>query len=222
MCPAGACDHRVGFRFFGKCTSAPAHRPVAEAPHSSHSRDTGSAYRAIAAPALQWSSWCSQCSAQRGYHGVRPHRVQGRRTEASLALPRRRPRNDDSARLHALGRRCAWTRHRPDEPAAEAPVVAEPSRHQREHRVRCATAWAHAGRFIVGRGRLVAGVHRRLRLVESRQMADVRRHDRPLEPAAGAREVQQQRPDHCHQRRPGRVAARAGPEWRRWGTRIFI
>jgi hypothetical protein len=142
-----------------ECTNGRAHRRVAAAAHSSHSRDTESAYRAIAAPALQWSSWCSPCSAQRGDHGVRPHRDQGRRTAASPAFPRRRPRNDDSARLHALDRRCAWTRYGPDEPAAEAPVVAEPRRQQREHRVRCATAWAHAGRFIVGHGRRFAGVH---------------------------------------------------------------
>jgi hypothetical protein len=166
-----------------ECTSDLAHKSVGAVAHSSHFQNTGSAYRAPVAPALQWSSWCSRCSAQRGYHGVRPHRDQGRRTAASPAFPRRRPRNDDSARLHALDRRCAWTRHGPDEPAAEAPVVAEPRRQQREHRIRCATAWAHAGRFIVGRGLVVAGVHARLRFVESAHMADVRRHDRPLEPA---------------------------------------
>ena len=73
---------------------------------------------------------------------------------STTAPPQRRQRT-----LHALDRGCAWTRHGPDEPAAEAPVVAEPRRQQREHRIRCATAWAHAGRFIVGRGQVVAGVH---------------------------------------------------------------
>ena len=41
---------------------------------------------------------------------------------------------------------------------------------------------------------------------------------RDMVAAAGAGEEQ---PDRCHHRRPG-VAARAGPEWRRWGTRTFI
>jgi hypothetical protein len=62
---------------------------------------------------------------------------------------------------------------------------------------------------------------KRLRLLDARIAGHVRGRHRPHEPTAAAGQIEQQPTDHCHKRRPGKVAVRAGPEWRFCGTRTF-
>jgi hypothetical protein len=59
-----------------ECTTGPARRPVAEAAHSSHPRDTESAYPEIVAPALQWSCAYSRHIAGPERGAVRPRAAQ--------------------------------------------------------------------------------------------------------------------------------------------------
>jgi hypothetical protein len=80
-----------------ECTTGPARRPVAEAAHSSHPRDTESAYPEIVAPALPWSCAHSRYIAGPERGAVRPRAAQDPRTGPSQGLGRARLRSGDSA-----------------------------------------------------------------------------------------------------------------------------
>jgi hypothetical protein len=70
--------------------------------------------------------------------------------------------------------------------------------------------------------RLAIGMDgKRLRLLDARIAGHVRGRHRPHKSTAATGQIEQQPTDHCHQRRPGKVAVRARPEWRFCGTRTF-